>query len=174
MRRASRRRFFAEAGATIAAALGVTAAVLAPDPSWGSPVEAPGGAKLLRANTASRDFTRRADPDAHLLSLCASYHAVHARRTALSAAWDADTAAGFVQATDTQWDAAWSANVDAEHNAADAVLPVSPTTLHGLAAKAAVAQSVAAGMRSPGELLNFQEVCADQVLADALALAGRA
>lgn len=59
-RRASRRRFFMEAGATIVTALGVTAAVLVPDPSWGNPQEPRAGARLP-------------DPDAHLVTLCADY-----------------------------------------------------------------------------------------------------
>ncbi len=61
-RRASRRRFLAETGATIAAALGVTAAVLAPDPNWGA------------ATTSN--------PDAALLALCAAFHALHAEAEA--------------------------------------------------------------------------------------------
>ncbi len=48
-RRAVRRRFLLEAGATLALSLGATAAVLAPDPTWGAPA---------------------ADPDAELIRLC--------------------------------------------------------------------------------------------------------
>ena len=48
-RRTPRRRFLAEAGATIAASLGVTAAVLAPDPVWGTPVSTSPDAALIAA-----------------------------------------------------------------------------------------------------------------------------
>ena len=148
--------------------------MLAPDPSWGNPTEARSTAKLLRASTAPRDVTSLAGPDARLLSLCAAYHTAHAHRVACSSAWDADEAAGHVHATEAVWEVAWDAGCKAEDAAADAVLQVSPTTLHGLAAKASVVQSITAAMRSPGQPLNFDEVCADQVLADTLALAGRA
>ncbi len=49
-RRAPRRRFLMEAGATIALSLGATAAVLAPDPTWGAPAAEDAGpdAELLR------------------------------------------------------------------------------------------------------------------------------
>ncbi len=49
-RRALRRRFLLEAGATIAASLGVTAAVLSPDPVWGAPATDAGpDAELIAA-----------------------------------------------------------------------------------------------------------------------------
>ncbi len=57
-RRALRRRFLMEAGATLAVALAPVAAVLAPDPVWGA-AERRGAATLP-------------DPDAHLVALCAA------------------------------------------------------------------------------------------------------
>ncbi len=63
-RRALRRRFFVEAGATLALSLGATAAVLAPDPTWGAPAAVAGSdAALLAAitrGTAIYDQARRA------------------------------------------------------------------------------------------------------------------
>ena len=151
----TRRRFLTGTAAALTGA-GLAAVYLTPDPDW-----TPAPVQVINL-------------DAHLLNLCAAYHAAHAHRSVHSAAWDADEAAGHLQATEAVWQAAWDANCDAENAAADAVLPVQPQTLLGLAAKAAVAQSVIAAMRAPGELLNFDEVCAEQVLADTLALAGRA
>ena len=67
-RRSSRRRFLAEAGATIAASLGVTAVMLSRDPSWGNPVECHGGVTHL---------------DATLLAACAEVIALQDRIDAL-------------------------------------------------------------------------------------------
>ncbi len=62
-RRAVRRRFLMEAGATLALSLGATAAVLAPDPVWGEAANAGPDTALLAAiarGTAIYDQARRA------------------------------------------------------------------------------------------------------------------
>ncbi len=53
-RRSHRRRFLLDAGATLALSLGATAAVLAPDPTWGAPAT-------------------DAEPDAELIAACDRY-----------------------------------------------------------------------------------------------------
>ncbi len=63
-RRSPRRRFLLEAGATIAASLGVTAGVLSPDPTWGAPVA-------------------DAEPDAVLIAACTAFDALEAQECAL-------------------------------------------------------------------------------------------
>ncbi len=62
-RRALRRRFLLEAGATLALSLGATAAVFAPDPVWGEAANAGPDTALLAAiarGTAIYDQARRA------------------------------------------------------------------------------------------------------------------
>ncbi len=63
-RRAPRRRFLLEAGATLALSLGATAAVLAPDPTWGAPAADAG-------------------PDAELIAACRAFDALEVQERAL-------------------------------------------------------------------------------------------
>ena len=83
-RRASRRRFLAEAGTTIAAGLGVVTAVLSPDPSWGAdpqPVSPPASSQFFPVQgTVSL-------PDAQLAALDVEQRHLDAQLRPLTAAF---------------------------------------------------------------------------------------
>lgn len=64
-RRTHRRRFLVEASVAVAASLGVTAALLAPDPTWGAPATDGDG------------------PDAALIAACTAFDALHMQECAL-------------------------------------------------------------------------------------------
>ncbi len=109
-RRAPRRRFLLEAGATIALSLGATAAVLAPDPTWATPAAA--------------------EPDAELLAACAEFDRLDRSHGAIvnaaKTSAEEEEADRLVSAMEERWQAAL-----------DAVCSLRATTVAGHRARAA-------------------------------------
>ncbi len=84
-RRAPRRRFLMEAGATLALSLGATAAVLAPDPVWGAPATdaGPDAALIAACDRYIRAVqTYDADPSDIDMDVDPLWHEVEAAREA--------------------------------------------------------------------------------------------